>query len=83
MRRAGQQQVGDIRARDQQHERHRAHQRPEDGLDLRPEHAVEKRRHHGRDVLVGVGILLRQLCREMSDISLRACSSVTPSARRP
>ena len=59
--RARQQQVGDVGAGDEQHERDRAHQRPEHRLDLRADDEVEERRDLRRDVLVAVLVLIRKL----------------------
>ena len=71
MGRAGQQQVGDVRAGDQQHERDRAHERPEDGFDLRANDAIQKRRDHRRDALVAVLVLLRELRGDVAKLAAR------------
>ena len=71
MRRARQQQVGDVRAGDEQHERDGAHQRPEHGADLRAEHALHERRRIRRHVLVGVLVLLRQLRGDVGELAAR------------
>ena len=58
-----QQQIGHVRARDQQHERDGAHQREEDQLDLRAGHAIVERHDARAHVFVGRRVFLHQpLC---------------------
>ena len=56
----GQEQVGDVRARDQQHEPDRSHQRPEEQRDLRAENAFDERIGVRPEILVGLRILRGQ-----------------------
>ena len=69
MRGARQQQVGDIRTRNEQHERDGPHQRPEDCFDPSTEDTVQKWVHRRRDVLIGVLVLLGKLSREVRHLA--------------
>ena len=77
MRRARQQQIGDVRAGDEQHERDGAHQRPENSFDLRAQDAIEEGGHDGADVLVAVLILRRELVRDAFHLAARLLESRT------
>jgi hypothetical protein len=71
MGRARQQQVGDVRAGDEQHECDSTHQRPEDGAKLRADDAFVERRDNGRNVLVGVLVLALQLRGDVRELAAR------------
>ncbi len=70
-RRAREQQVGDVRARDHQHERHRAHHRQDHELDLLGNHPVSQRPDHGAPALVLVRIGGRETANHAAHIGRR------------
>ena len=80
-RRAREQQVRDVRARDQQHERDRAHHREDHQLHLVRDHPVCERPATVTPALVLVGVRRREppatACR-----SVAACSAETPGFSR-
>ena len=67
----GQKKVGDVRARDQQHEPDGPHQRPEEQRDLRAENAFDERIRVRPEVLVGLWILRRQRCADGLELGAR------------
>jgi hypothetical protein len=83
-RRAREQQVGHVGTRDEQHERDRAHQRPEHELCLRREDHRHQRFRHGRQILVRVGVRPRQLGADTGQFRARLFvrHAVTDSSER-
>jgi hypothetical protein len=69
--RAREQQVGDVGARDEQHERDGAHERQEDDTNLAAVDTLVVRLHDGADVLVRIRIFRRQSRRDGVDLGLR------------
>ena len=60
LRRPGQQQIGDVRAGDQKHERDGAHEREQHEPERSAAVALVERHDRGANVLVGVGIVARE-----------------------
>ena len=80
--RARQQQVGDVRARDEHDEADGAEEDVERRLHV-AHRVVLQRRHAGAHVLVGVGILRRERAGDAADLGVRLLHGVTDGFSRP